>query len=376
MKNSLLVIVTLLSINCYGQSKIKKLDVAEKGFEVSIKFTPVVSKIQYDKNFNIEITPVSANELNSFFNSKNQLDGKFQYSYYEKSRDSYFLKKERKKKEKSDFEYLIEGINWLLESEKISQYEYEKMYLKISANYMPTAVIEETVLDENIKNNPYLIGNKYMNVFKLEIINSSDSVQVFNDKLLINFKTSVFQPLSNNYIINEQNRLGQMSYNKSLTLERFNLNLPLLIPPKTTIFKFFSILPIDVSNDMLFITSDQSEKKFSWKVNIHREEIDKTYSFYEFNIVHYFGHVRTVSGECYSLLLTQGSDAIFLDENKLFVSCEATELEFSILFYALYSGKLFFARTYPTNAGNLVNLSKSKRESIKIESQEFFEGEN
>lgn len=110
----------------YGQRKIKKLDVIEKGINVKINFLPINDSFTYN-NVEFRITPISGDELNSLFLEESNINGKFEYSYYNSSRSTYFLKKNRKLQVKSDFDFLSLGLEWLIENEKISEQEYEEL---------------------------------------------------------------------------------------------------------------------------------------------------------------------------------------------------------------------------------------------------------
>lgn len=92
----LILIAFFIFINStiYGQKKLKKPDVKEVGFDITMNFQPIVDNITY-KGLSINIIPVSADELNSKFLEESFFNGKFKYSHYTKSRESNFLKKKR-----------------------------------------------------------------------------------------------------------------------------------------------------------------------------------------------------------------------------------------------------------------------------------------
>jgi len=76
----------------FGQRKIKKLEVNEIGVNVNLSFQPVNDEVSF-KGLDIKITPISTDDLNSKLLTESGLNGKYQYSFYESDRRSYFLRK-------------------------------------------------------------------------------------------------------------------------------------------------------------------------------------------------------------------------------------------------------------------------------------------
>ena len=98
MKKVVLVLLIFSTLICNGQrNKIQKVDILEKGFNVNVTLEPIVDELTH-QGLTYKITPISADKLNSYFLKENWLNGKFNYSHYESSISSYFLKKRRAKK--------------------------------------------------------------------------------------------------------------------------------------------------------------------------------------------------------------------------------------------------------------------------------------
>jgi len=119
------------------------------------------------------ITPVSPDQLNKFFINESTYNGKLEYSHFETSRDSYFLgrnKPEKVSRKKSDWEYFMEGINWLLDKNAISKeeyYQYAQMFSDVyedeeNADEESEVKAETPDLNRFIIANPYYVGNKYL----------------------------------------------------------------------------------------------------------------------------------------------------------------------------------------------------------------------
>jgi hypothetical protein len=368
MKHFITIFLVInISIFSYGQNKIKKLEVKETGYEVAIEIIPKINKVKCDNNISIEITPVSPETLNDHFFSKNQLDGKYHYSYYDKSRDSYFLKKTKVKSEKSDYEFIIEGLDLLLENEVIDQNEYAILYNSVTLDFNTYINSEQIPKADNISNNPYYLNNKYMNVFRLEITNSSNSFAIYDDQLSVKYNNNLYQPLTSAFLKNELITMNQMTNAKSLILERFNYISPIIIPPLSTIVKYFSVLPIDFSSEDLIIYSNKYNKSLSWSVNIKQTDINRSYSFFELHIEHTYAG-SSASGKDYTLLSTANPSSIFFDGDKLFVASDATGDVFQLITFSISYDKLYFSRMSNLSAKNYLDLSKNKRIPIKTES--------
>jgi hypothetical protein len=75
--------------NGLGQRKIKKIEVEETGVNYNISYRPEIDKTKVN-GLDVMIRPISGDELNIFFNDLRRLNGKFNYSFFNKSIESYF----------------------------------------------------------------------------------------------------------------------------------------------------------------------------------------------------------------------------------------------------------------------------------------------
>ena len=355
------ILIILISFLSFGQGKIKKLKIKEEGYNIKIKFEPIVNQIVHD-GLTIKITPISSNELNSIFIQENILNGKFEYSHYEKKRDSYFLKKKKKKRKKSDYEFLLEGISWLLDNKNIKQNEYDEFLKRITYNFDPK-YNKAITIDKTILCNPYYIGNKYLNLYKIEITNPSQSSITFDENIALECGNNLYNPLNSEYIINELNRNGQMNTYKSLTLKRHNLVLPVTIPPNSTINKYFATLPLNITNEKFTIFFTDYQQSFSWEINKTYKTLDKLYEFYEFNIEYYYSEIKSKDGDNYNILISKHPSSAYLIDDRLFVEAESIDEHLQINTLSLFQDKLYFGVTW-MNASSYIDLTKNRKKSI------------
>ena len=132
MKKTILSITLLLiAFFGYSQGKIKKIEINEEGYNLKISFEPIVNQIDYN-GLSVKIAPVSSNNLNKMFFIENKNNGIFEYSHYDKKIESYFLKKKKNKREKSDYEFLYEGALWLFNNNQINQNVFNELINQIN----------------------------------------------------------------------------------------------------------------------------------------------------------------------------------------------------------------------------------------------------
>jgi hypothetical protein len=363
-KISLFILLISIAVFCFGQRKIKKVEVAEKGYSVKLKFKPVTDEIIYG-GLTIKITPLSANELNLLFVKESGINGRFEYTYFDNSRNSYFLKKQKRKREKSDYEFLLEGVEWLIDNEKINQNEYEELNKQIVFNYDEKKGYEEYGSNRIISSNPYYIQDKYLSVFKIELSNETKSYIAFDEAIIIQNGDLIYRPLTANFIMEKLQLSGLMNVDKALILERYNLPNSMLIPPSSKFEKLFAVLPIEYQDKSLEISISGSDIKFMWEVSNDKRVIDKLYTFYELNIEWEFSGVVTDYGNVYSILSLEES-SIFLENNKLFIDENFLNDKFEIFSFLLRNSILYYGRANNLRGIDFISKEKNKRKRIII----------
>ena len=354
----------MLSIYSYSQRKIKKLEVKEDGINVRINHQAITDKTE-SNGVQIKITPIPANDLNKIFIESNISDGRFAFSSYDKSIESYFLKKKKRKKEKSDLEFLTEGLEWLLDNEKINDEEYDKLYGLVLSDFLSTYKSDSSGMELEISSNPYFLGNRYMNVFRIEFINSSDRIKEFNEAILVKNGNNVVRILSSEFLKTELINSDLYNLSKSLTIERFNLTLPISLPPMSTIVKYFSVPPLDLNSDNLEISLSNFQP-LKWKITTSQEKINNKYFFYEFDLAHETEAQNLSFPITYTLLSNVTKSGAYLGDEKLFINSNDIESPIGIFTFLIRNDQLYFARISNLKPSYYLDLSKNKRKWITL----------
>lgn len=365
MKQTLILFFAILSISTISnaQRTIKKLDVKEEGISLKVSFQPVIDKIE-SNGVSIKVTPISTDEVNEEFNQSNLLDGKFNYSRYNKSINAYFLKKKRKLGEKTDMEYLLDGLEWLDDNDKISEEEYNLLSRSIVSKFIPEFK-EPSEAETLVLNNPYLIGGTYMSLFRIELVNSTNLVTRFNESILIKSGKNTLTNLSSQFLKTSLEQSGDINLNRSLTLERYNLTTPLLLLPNSTTVKYFASLPCDLTSEKLEISITNFNQGMSWGTQIARNEIDKKYSFFEFVLKLVNEQFEGLNGSHFYLMNQETLGHVYLEDKRIFIDSETIEKPIEVFAYSLSNDNLYFSRN--TIVGNrYLDLEKKKRSKIEI----------
>jgi hypothetical protein len=365
-KTTLLILLITIVIISNGQRKIKKLEVKEEGFNVSMNFQPIINEI-IQSGLTFKITPVSADELNSIFLDESIFNGVYDYSHYEKSRNIYFQRKikKKRKREKSNYEFLLEGGEWLFDNEMINLQEYNNLTHQINDAYNNEKKVETSLLERIILSNPYYIGNKYLTVFKIEFSNPSNSHFEFDEIITIESGNSSLRALPTALIKEELQKKGLLNLEKSLALERHNLPCSLLIPPDSHIEKYFAVLPLDYNNETIKISFSGYDTKFEWSIVKDVKSINELYTFYAFNLIWYDPKDVPFNGLNFNILKIPTSLFVFLGDSELFISESYLNEEFEIFTLSMHNDKLYYGRN--RNIGiYFLDKEKSKRQSIKL----------
>ena len=354
-------------INCEAQRKIKKSEVEEEGFNVNLNFSPVSDEMNHN-NLKLKITPISTSSLNEKFLQESSYNGIFEYSHYEKSRNSYFLKKRKRKREKSDYEFLLEGVEWLFDNDKIILEEYDEILKQLVLNYDYEKGEEIYNTQKIISSNPYYVDGKYFNVFELNINNSSNSFQKIDSELLVESGNLLLHPLSTEEIIYRLEKGNLLNHNKIQTLNRYNLPERITIPPNSTIIKYFAIEPINYNNSELKISLYGVDTKFKWMVNKNHDSFNEKYKFFEFSTDWNYDDFSSDLGENFYLL--KSSDNIYFTNEAFFIGENFLNEEFELITLSLYSDKLFFSKSkYKGN--EFIDFDKNRRKSIPIQTHKI-----
>lgn len=359
MRVSILFLI-LISLNLlsFGQKRIKKIDVRENGFNIKLNLKPITDELIQD-GLKLKVIPVSPDELNAEFLNENTLNGKFDYSHYENSRTAKFLSKKKRKVEKSDFEFLIEGANWLIDNEKINEEEYVELVKNIRVYFDQTTEIDLNSENRIILANPYYVGDKYLNVFKLEIANTTTAYKTFNNEIIIENGNQIQKPLRENEIIEILDNYKMLNAQKIECLKRHNLPQSITIPPNAKFEKLFAVFPIDYENDIISLSFSGNNTKLNWNVEKSKKVIDEKYIYYEFRVVYNYDGINTSEGVNFNFLKST-EPTVFIDNNVLLIDEKHLSDKYSIVSLSLFSDDLYYNKSQFVGS-ELVDLQKNKR---------------
>ncbi len=382
-----LVAIVLLFPACSIQNNIKKVELTETGYRVNIAYDPIIDEISKD-GIKLKITPISPDELNNLFIQENTFNGKFDYSNFESSREEYFLvRKKVKKQSKSDQEFLVEGLNWLIDNSKISKDEYTGLLGQIKKYFNIEEEDPVTSFDRYIFANPYYIGDKYLNVYRVEISNTTDSHKVFDQNITVEIGDQVLYPMDEAKIV-QLLKLGSL-YNtyKQQSLERNHLPKLVSIPPNSRFVKFFATLPINNNEEKLYVSSSDIETKAAWNIKKEEDLINDLYTYYELDLSYiesnnptsksmleiYDNAVgRSVDYSTNFNVLRTVNNSVILDGDQIFIDQDFLSEEIEIFTISLSAEQLYYGSNM--NKGeNLIDIKKNKRKPFGLELQKIKE---
>lgn len=397
--NSLLFFAFLIStFQSYGQlfgQRVRGVEVLEQGVSYYTDISGVETKSTQINEFEVAVKLVDPASLDDYFYEVDRINGKLQYTVYDTSREKFFHKKKRKKRTKSDSEFLLEGLRWLLQNDKIDEELYQKIYRDIIETYEEDDSGLETMEFKHEFYNPYFIGDKYLSLFKVEITNTSSVPKPFNSNIVLNTNNTSLEPLSDEeilqYIEDYVNIDLYMSfpykvedvtnaiisviqenkYSKSLILNRYNFQSGFLVPANSTVSKYVAVVPIDNTNgqfDMNFVDEDTS-KKLHWEVEKQRSILNETYYYYELVL-----NAET-SGNSYKeyefIEYVNGQADAYLDEDLLYVNRTDTNKEIEVFCYAMTSSNKLNYGCFKFKASDYFDLKKNRRQEIEYELTEI-----
>jgi hypothetical protein len=363
-------IVMLITGQVTSQSRLKVLQVEEIGFLAKTEFKPVSRNTFLYKDLEITITPVSPEELDRMFEKAQRFDGKVSYAYYEKSRQEYFVGKKTKFRLKTDDEFLIEGLDWLMDQELISEKTYSEI-LKDMGDTMQTVSPKQAMANFYVsKSNPYALHDRYLSVFKVEYINKTNQSVEVNFPLQVSFNKQILNCLKPSEIIDLYAAERIASSDKFQNLMRFdNYNLK-SVPPNSTATTYFSTFPIDNDAELLEIIAPTGSCK--WQISTQRKDINGKYTFYEIGIFLQYEQSNLNSGESFVVLSSENNN-VYVNDNKLYIAAESLSIPVQIFVYGLYNDKLYYSKQITFVPKDLIDLDRKQRKDLKMDMTQITE---
>lgn len=372
-KLTLIFYLCMIVSTVFSQGKIKELEIKEKGTKIKINFLPICESQNYE-GLQIKITPISASDLNEMFQKESAFNGQLKYSTYDQSVESYFLKKGIRYRVKSDYEFLLEGIDWLKQHNKIDDTEYQKFHRMIDKKYSEKAN-EANNEKSSPKFNPYYVGNKYLNVFKLEIENKSHSYHYFEKEMSVESGGQLNSSLRNEQLISYHKMNETFTLDKAMMIEKYNLPHKMQIPPNSKVTKYFSVLPTGYNFSDIMISFEGLKKKFEWKIDKRSKVIENQYRFNEFLVNYGFDGIAGAPKQVFNIL-SEKPLSVYLDDDILYVNQSSLNKMVRVTTLALYFDRIYFKENeiigvdYYNTAKNrrypvILNLDKIEEIQIK-----------
>ena len=350
----------------FSRKKIKELEIKEQGFNVSLKYNLLnTNKINVD-GLEIAITLLDPLEVEGLFFDKISLDGRHEYSYYEQSKDFYFLSRKRKKRQKTDLEYLVEGIDYLSDNELIPIDAYDFFMTEILINYGDST--DQGMIKKEIEKNyfnPYCFDNRYLSVAKIEIVNPSDLPIEFENKFQIISNENILSPLSNAEIQLLNRNANLLNKYKVENLIRFNLNNKIIIPAGAKIVKYIACLPIDYNAERVSIVHHSNSQKVTWQIESNRTILDDTYVFYELYL--YLKYSNSEYNESNFYYLDKKNVDAYIIDDFIYINKNHINSEIDLIVYGFEYDKLFYSINENLNLREYIDFSKRKRENVVLE---------
>lgn len=358
-----LFFVFILNYNSFSQNKIKLVTTLEEGYSYKIIFSPKIDSYKSD-SLTVSISPISGDDLNGVFNSYTAINGKHNYSYFKSSRYSFFLQKNKKNKNskfKSDSEFLIDGLSWLLENDSINQSIYDEFIDIAFSNTNDESFSSNR--NEVILNNPYYFNNTYLSIFKVTYENKSNhQITIPNDFAIVSDQL-LYKSLSNEAITHFLSLAGKYNIEMAKSLMYFNHDNILQIPPDSKIIKYIAYIPIKYS-PILNIYSNSLKHNFSWGVVNEMNTYNENLTFYELNLSINLGNIINASSKDFIILKSTDGN-IFIDDKQIFVLSSSINKTFDIYVLSLYDNSIYYSFN-TILPSDYIDLSSKKRKSIVI----------
>ena len=359
----LITITLLLSLDSKGQfgsRRMRGIEVEETGFSVNVDTTTLFTKSIDIGDIKIQIIPLDPSKLDDQFYNQFNLNGQFSYSYYDASREKYFFQRIKKRiyKFKTDSEYIVEGAKWLVNNDIISEEIYNKIYQELVSENDSTGT--EVLGTNKSAYNPYNLGDKYLNTFRLDITNKTNTVQQLDAIFQLVTNNTSLTSLSNSQILGFQKDGAKIADIEAL--ERYNYSKNIFIPPNSELKKYIAFLPININNGNveLFVTSEGKTQKLDWNFNINKQYFNEKYFYYALE-------VSNDQYPDYAFYNVSGVSDAYIDDDILYINKEDINKPIKIFCYCKSSSfdNLYYG-TIDIKAIDYLDLNRNRRSEIKL----------
>lgn len=362
----LLTVTCFISLNSnaqFGNRRMRGIELEEKGYTINVDTTTLVPKSILIDGIKMQIQPIDPSSLNDQFYYLYNLNGQYKYSYYDESREKYFFKKNRRRsKYKTDIEFTIEGANWLLDNDIISDEIFDDINRDLVSQNDSTK--SEYPVEKRSSYNPYYLGGKYLSTFDIKFENNTDKAQTLSALMQLSTNNTTLIPLSTAKILSFQRQGASIAHLEAL--ERFNYVDDIIIPPNSVVKKYIAFLPFDLMNNTieLLVSTENESKRMSWNLNIDKKYINERYFYYAIKILN-------ESYPYYSYYHINGEVDAHIEDDILYINKEDINNNMSIFCYC--RGLSLSYGTVDFKAIDYLDFDKNKRSSINIELEKIEE---
>ncbi|MCD4665500.1 MAG: hypothetical protein K8R68_09520 [Bacteroidales bacterium] len=368
MKNlSVILILLALNITGFSQKKLKIEEVVEEGVVSNFVLTTTTANAEFDNGLKIKMEIVDGSSLDDYFFKLREYDGRYNYTFYSKDREGYFLNKKKRKRfyTKDEVEFLFEGLDWLLDNDYIDEDVNDKFEAEIL--FGREDELEDNYYSTSTYNyfNPYVVPEdgkyKYLSLIKLTIENTSDGplsndldISIFNSDEVFSYLT--------NYELSSLYQTSALRDRKFNSLVRSNIDFVDLFPGKSKTVKYAAFLPFSLSNDNILakISNSSQTIDFVWKGSVDKTEIKKVYNYYEIRLKPDAGTFRSY------YIVTDDSPKVYIVGNYLYVQEQDIDKPVSFYYLGMKKNKLFHGKVNEVKASDYLEIPRLKRSKIKF----------
>lgn len=320
MKKTILLLFSLLLINCSTNKLIKK-NIESNYFNVNFKPIELTKDIR--PNLSLTVEPIDAKKLNIEIFESSKLDGSYEKSLIR----SYVSQEELKEslnssnRKKRELALSIESfLNKISSENNISEdviinFKEKVYYSHLLEKYYGFDGTEVVSLKGNERYkilNPYNNNNKYFSLFKLTFKNTGnliEEIELKNFQILNN--NELLYPFKNQYF--EDNLKGSESLK---FIYRMNLPDNLRIIPNQSVVKYISVPAINTDYKKLIVNYIEKDKPIDYSFGISIETKNEIDVFTNFQILQ-----PQYSGNFRYYYVVETDDLIFpLNNNSFFIN--------------------------------------------------------
>jgi len=360
--------MTQISAQVFAQKSrdIKFEEVKEIGIKSYLNIKEPVQSTRMASGLQVQIEPIDASTLNEMYYENSKYSGKYNYTFFTTNVQDHFLtlKKRKRRYLKSENEFLYEGLYYLLDNDEIDQDIYDKLVYEVAlgSEEEEEQKIADLYTSDNKQNfNPFYIGGRYLNVFKVTVKNPTSSAMK-ND---LNFQVynggESLQFLGDGSVAN----WGFSGGIKSQNLVRSNINNYELFPSNSTTISYFATLPLNLNTEeiKIAISDGNSTSEISWNADVKRSSIDNIKLFYEIQLKPTHSSLRA-----YYVVESENAD-IYVVGNYLYINEADIDKDIEIYYYGMLTKRLFRGVSDVIKIGDYMDFEKSKRSKVKIQSK-------